>query len=327
MRKVIGIGETTLDIIFKNEQPVGAVPGGSVFNALISLGRAGADACFISEVGNDRVGKNVINFLRDNHVNSQSVVCAAEAKSSVSLAFLNENNEAEYLFYKSQPQASTQWLFPEINEDDILIIGSFYAVNPTIRTQMSDLLTYARQQGAIIYYDVNFRSSHSHEVMKITPNLLENYEWADIVRGSRDDFEVLYKKTDADRIYKSDIAFYCKNFIYTRGADSIKVFGAGGWQKDYSVPTIPTVSTIGAGDNFNAGFIYGLLKEGITRNHLEVGMSEAQWDSIIHYAQLFAAECCKDIYNYVSEEWARELKKQLINSPFRETRKEDKTDT
>ena len=37
MRKVIGIGETILDIIFKNDQPIGAVPGGSVFNGLTCL--------------------------------------------------------------------------------------------------------------------------------------------------------------------------------------------------------------------------------------------------------------------------------------------------
>ena len=36
MRKVIGIGETVLDIIFKDNQPVSAVPGGSAFNAAIS---------------------------------------------------------------------------------------------------------------------------------------------------------------------------------------------------------------------------------------------------------------------------------------------------
>ena len=38
MRKVIGIGETILDIIFKNNRPHAAVPGGSTFNGLISLG-------------------------------------------------------------------------------------------------------------------------------------------------------------------------------------------------------------------------------------------------------------------------------------------------
>ena len=33
MRKVIGIGETVLDIIFKDNQPIGAVPGGNTYNA------------------------------------------------------------------------------------------------------------------------------------------------------------------------------------------------------------------------------------------------------------------------------------------------------
>ena len=37
MRKVIGIGETILDIIFRGEQPTAAVPGGSVFNGIVSL--------------------------------------------------------------------------------------------------------------------------------------------------------------------------------------------------------------------------------------------------------------------------------------------------
>ena len=53
MRKVIGIGETILDIIFKNEQPTAAVPGGSVFNGIISLGRLGTNVTMITETGNE----------------------------------------------------------------------------------------------------------------------------------------------------------------------------------------------------------------------------------------------------------------------------------
>ena len=41
MRKVIGIGETVLDIIFKNGKPTEAVTGGSTFNDFVSFGRAG----------------------------------------------------------------------------------------------------------------------------------------------------------------------------------------------------------------------------------------------------------------------------------------------
>ena len=65
-RKIIGIGETIMDIIFKNGQPTAAVPGGSVFNSVISLGRLGQQVSFISETGNDRVGRIILDFLKDN---------------------------------------------------------------------------------------------------------------------------------------------------------------------------------------------------------------------------------------------------------------------
>ena len=41
MRKVIGIGETILDIIFRGGQPQQPFRGGSVFNGIVSLGRIG----------------------------------------------------------------------------------------------------------------------------------------------------------------------------------------------------------------------------------------------------------------------------------------------
>ena len=84
MRRVIGIGETILDILFKNNQPTVAVPGGSVFNGLVSLGRAGANVTFISEVGGDRVGDIILNFMKDNGISTDSVVVYPERKSPIS---------------------------------------------------------------------------------------------------------------------------------------------------------------------------------------------------------------------------------------------------
>ena len=66
MRKVFGIGETILDIIFRNDQPQKAVPGGSVFNGLISLGRLNVPVSFISELGNNRVGDMIRDFMEDH---------------------------------------------------------------------------------------------------------------------------------------------------------------------------------------------------------------------------------------------------------------------
>lgn len=305
VRRVIGIGETVLDIIFKDNQPIGAIPGGSTFNSIISLGRCGVNTSFISEAGNDRVGRMIIDFLHDNGVNADAVSVFPESKSPLSLAFLDEHNDAEYIFYKDHPHDQLDFVYPEIHREDIIIFGSFYAVNPVIRQQVQGVLDRARAVGAIIYYDVNYRPSHKNDVIKIKPNLLDNLEFADIVRGSREDFLTLYNMDDAKKIYRSEISFYCRKFIFTNGAKPVELYAEGGFNKEYPVLDVPTVSTVGAGDNFNAGLIYGIIKNNIFRDDIDNGLTEDQWDKIIASAQLFSAECCKDIYNYVSKEFGR----------------------
>ena len=309
MRKVIGIGEAVLDIIFKDNKPVEAVPGGSAFNAITSLGRCGISTSFISEAGNDHVGKYIIEFLKSNGVNADNVTTFPDSKSPVSLAFLNEKNDAEYIFYKDHPHDQLEFTYPDIQPDDIVLFGSFYAVNPVIRPQLVGLLDYARSHGAIIYYDVNFRPAHKDEVIRITPNLIENLDYADIVRGSHEDFATLYKKEDADKVYNAEISFYCRQFIYTHGSQPVEVRGGRDMKKSYPVPDTKVVSTIGAGDSFNAGFIFGMLKQGITRSDLERGLTGEQWDSLIGCALSFSADCCKDIFNYVSKKFGEKMKK------------------
>lgn len=307
MRKVIGIGETMLDIIFKNGKPIEAVPGGSTFNGIVSLGRAGVKTVFVSETGNDRVGEYVRDFLRDNNVDTSAINVFQETKSPVSLAFLDKDNNADYIFYRDQKHDHMDFAYPDIQKDDIVVFGSFYAVNPALRPQVSGLLEYARQRGAIIYYDVNFRKAHQADVMKVTPNLIDNLEYADIVRGSKEDFEVLYKKDSAERVYRAETSFYCKRFIYTDGPNPVSVFSNNGFHKEYAMPKTETVSTIGAGDNFNAGFIYGMIKYGVTRDDVEQGLSEEAWDKLIATATAFSADCCKDIFNYISKEFGQQL--------------------
>ena len=308
MRKVIGIGETVLDIIFKDDEPVSAVPGGSVFNALISLGRAGVNAALISETGNDHIGKKIIRFMESNGIDSSNVNVYAESKSPLSLAFLNEKNDAEYIFYKDHPHDQLDFIYPDIQPDDIVMFGSFYAINPVIRPQVAGLLEYAKNHGAILYYDVNFRASHRNEVMKITPNLLDNLEFADVVRGSNEDFSILFKHHDADSVYRTDISFYCHNFIYTQGSEPVEVRAEGGINCQYPVGNTQTVSTIGAGDNFNAGFVYGLIKYGITKDDIQRGLTREQWDKLVECAQMFSCECCKSLNNYISKEFGERLK-------------------
>ena len=308
MSKVIGIGETVFDILFKNNQPVKAVPGGSVYNSIISLGRVGADAAFISEDGDDRIGEIILSHLRDSGVDASSVCCFSGGKSPLALAFLNERNDAEYLFYKDYPNNRLEVDFPKIEKGDIVLYGSYFVLNPVLRAKTKAFLEYAHEQGAVLFYDINFRKNHVAERIKLAEALIENLELADIVRGSADDFRYLYEMDDAEKIYNQKIKFYCPNFIFTNGGGDVRFFTRG-VSAVYPVKKVEVVSTVGAGDNFNAGVLYGLSKAGMTREKL-AQLTAAEWDGIISKGLDFSAHACTLIENYVDKAWAQDYIKE-----------------
>lgn len=302
MGRVIGIGETVFDILFKNGQPVKAVPGGSVYNSIISLGRAGVDAAFISEVGNDKIGDIILSHLHDSGVDATSVCSFANGKSPLALAFLNERNDAEYLFYKDYPNNRLEVDFPVVEAGDIVLYGSYFVLNPVLREKTKAFLEYAKESGAILYYDINFRKNHVSERIKLGEALLENLEFADIVRGSLDDFNYLYDMTDASRIYNEKIRFYCPYFIFTSGDGDVKLFTDND-VASYPVKNVNVVSTVGAGDNFNAGVVYGLNAINASREMLPA-LDKGDWSRIIACGLDFSAHACTLIENYVDKEWA-----------------------
>lgn len=275
MRKVIGIGETILDIIFRNNRPHTAVPGGSTFNGLISLGRLGVPVSFISEVGNDHVGDIIRDFMKENNLSTRYVDRFPDGKSPISLAFLDNDSNADYTFYKDYPKQRLDVPLPEINEDDIFIYGSYYSLNPALRERMVEFLDYARQRKAILYYDPNFRKAHAHEAIHLAPTLLENFEYADIIRGSDEDFLNIFGEADSEKVYTDHIRFYCDRFITTHGA----------------------------GDNFNAGILYGLLKNNVRHRDLAT-LPKETWANIIRCGIDLATEVCRSYDNYISKEFA-----------------------
>lgn len=308
MRRVIGIGETILDILFRNDKPQAAVPGGSVYNGIISLGRMGEDVTFITETGNDHVGKIILEHMRANGVHTEYVNVFAEGKSPVSLAFLNEANDAEYVFYKDYPNLRLDVSMPDVQADDIIMIGSYFAVTPVLRDKIKELLDLARERSAIIYYDVNFRNTHVNEAIKLMPTILENFEYADIVRGSTEDFYNMFRMTDPEKIYRQKVDFYCRHFICTDAAHDVHLF-SGDFRKNYPVEKIETVSTVGAGDNFNAGVIYGLIRGRIRRADLD-GLTETDWDEIIRCGMAFSADVCSSVENSVSAGFVTKFKQK-----------------
>ena len=305
MRKIFGIGETIYDILFREGKPVAAVPGGSVFNGLISLGRTGLDCTFVTEIGADTVGQNILGFMQENGINTDYVSCYQGKKTAISLAFLDETGDAHYSFYKDYPNNRLDFDMPFIQENDLVAFGAYFSLNPVLKEKVRPFLNYAKDQGAILYYDLNFRSNHTHEVESLRDTFRENFAIADVVRGSHEDFINLYGHDDCRKIYQ-DVSRYCPRFICTRGKDGVLVIDHGKEYAFSSHPIIP-VSTIGAGDNFNAGILYGFIKENINRDKLD-SLTESDWSKLIEYGIEFGTEACMSTSNYVSTDFAERYK-------------------
>ena len=258
---ITGIGETVLDIVFRGGQPQAAVPGGSTFNAMISLGRTlgrkfpEVALRMVTQTGDDPVADIVTAFMKENCVSDGALV-RSPGQSTVSLALLDEKSNAHYEFFRDKSLPAFKAPELDFHPGDIVLFGSFFAINPETREETRALIRQARAAGAVVYYDINFRKNHN--AADSLPQIEENIALSDVVRGSSEDIEALYGTEDASAVYAAHIAPICPHFICTKGARETEVFSPG-VRRRYPVPQdTPVVSTIGAGDNFNAGVVYAL---------------------------------------------------------------------
>ncbi len=305
-RRVIGIGETVLDILFRDGKPVAAVHGGSCFNSIISLGRAGVPCLFAGYAAQDVVGNRTRDFLRANGVATDFFeLRGGRSKSAVSLAYINENGDADYVFYKFTPTLPKRWRLPSLEAGDILLMGSYFAISRGTREKIQELLAAAREAGATVYYDINFRRTHAGELAELTPAIQHNCHHSTIVRGSADDFEIMYGTRSVEEIYHR-LHPYCPVLVYTAGGGDVVVRTPQAVHR-FPVPQVEgVVSTVGAGDSFNAGLICALRRDGVGHKSVSSLSAEA-WQRIVSLACAFAAEACKSTDNYISTKFARTI--------------------
>lgn len=301
MRRVYGIGDTVLDIIFKEGEPVAAVPGGSVFNTMVSLGRTVGDRypiIMVSGSGDDKVGRMITDFMSNNGLNTDAFKRKQGISSNISLAFLDNNNDAEYQFFKTN-EILSETDVPQLmfQRGDILIAGSHFAIAPEQRAYTKAIISKAHQADSIFYYDVNFRKNKEKESKELLPAILENISLCDIVRGSIEDFRYLFGETDPVSIYNTHIKSRCNTFICTCGSGPVHIFSSGK-HLVFPVTPIETVSTIGAGDNFNAGVLLSLLEYNILKDNLSE-VTDSLWEKIVKISEQFSANVCKSLFNYV----------------------------
>lgn len=305
MNSVFAIGETVYDIIFRNGQPVAARPGGSMLNSAVSLGRCGVKVEMITETGDDQVGKLVLDFLGENGVSTSFIRPVSGFKTPVSLAFLDDQGNANYSFYKKYPDERLNIEWPVAKHGDVVLFGSFYSLDPAVHDKITSFVRKSKENGAIILYDPNIRKNHLREIRGLIQGVGENISLAHIVRGSDEDFLNLFGLDNSEEITAKIRQYGCHNLIITRGREGAEVIAGSSCLRMPARP-VNVISTIGAGDSFNAGLVLKIIKNKITVDKL-FDKNHDWWADVLEFALIFAGDVCSNIDNYISRETAKEF--------------------
>lgn len=299
MRNVFLIGETVYDIIFKNNKPVESRPGGAMLNTAVSLAKLGIQTYLVGDYANDTIGDIIDDFLVQNKVKTDYITRYDDAKSRLALAFLDDENNAEYSFYKIRKEGQARIERPEFKYGDIVLFGSFYGIKAEIRPDLLNLLKSADDSGAIIIYDPNFRKAHLPIKEQIQPFIKANILRSDIVKGSDEDFKNIFDLDKPSEVYemllKQNKSVF---FIYTANKNGVWVF-YNNREYYYEVPQIEPLSTIGAGDTFNAGLIYSLIENNIKEISPD-SINDLFINKAIDKAVKFSQKVCMSYDNYLN---------------------------
>lgn len=298
------IGETVLDIIFKKIDDVTVKPGGSMLNTAISLGRLGRKVAHISTLSNDKASDMLIEFLGQNGIKSNYIFRSAKIKTSLALAYLNSDNNAEYTFYKDDLNLKDSLAFPKLKNDDIIHFGSFFSINRNVHVQLQNFLLEAKKQGAVAIYDPNFRKPHLPMLSILMPLIEKNFKMADIVKASDEDFSNIFRVASGNEAWEIVKEFGAKVLFYTKGNKGAELYCDKGSSSVDSI-NVDVVSTIGAGDTFSAGVIHYLSAINF-QNITDVSIDE--WSKCLQMASMFASETCKALDNYLSVDYCKDYR-------------------
>lgn len=295
---IYALGETTFDILFKDNRPIDSKVGGSVLNTAVSLGRLGVPVKMVAACGTDDIGSLTCRFLTENNIDA-SLLTVYKGTSRVALAFLDVRNDAHYTFYNGQNYDNKSLNFPREAKNGLVLFGSSFGIKSEIRQELREYLKRVHLNNNIVYYDPNIRQPQLNGNKNAKDWIIENIKLSDIIKGSNDDFLLLFGTDIAQETYKK-IKSINPNaiLISTANKDGVDIFTPT-FNEHYHVPQINPISTIGAGDTFSAGIIYGLHLADVNKISLHF-LHKDKWDKAVEYAIKFSTEVCLSYENYIA---------------------------
>ncbi len=236
--------------------------GGAEMNFAIGCARLGLGSKWISRLGKDEFGQVIYNFARGEGIDVSSVDFVEGVPTSLNFKEIHANGSGKTYYYRN-PSPISSLSEEDITEDlfdgiqVVHLTGVYLALGEPNMAIVQKILTIAKQKEITISFDPNIRlklwsiedAREAYE--KVFPEV-------DILLTGLDEIQMISGKETLEELVEYAARFEIKDFVIKDGEQGSKLYRKGRWIESSGFSVTP-VDTVGAGDGFDAGYIYGIL--------------------------------------------------------------------
>jgi fructoselysine 6-kinase len=242
------LGDNCIDIYQQLDKKY---PTGNVVDTGVNMQLLGIPTSIISTTGNDQNGKWMVQTLKEEGIDI-SHLKVGNGPTAVTYMDMDGLDRVHGDYVEGVLE---QMVF---DVEDICFAAGHDLVHTALWGKAEDVLPQLKDKGAVISFDYADRLDHS-----LVENTLPYVDYGFFsYKKSRDAFIENYLKNKTDRGMKLAIA--------TFGEQGSLVFD-GQYFYEGTVYPAKVVNTVGAGDSFIAGFLYGILNGKSIPEALEKG--------------------------------------------------------
>ena len=238
--------------------------GGDVSNVAVSIARQGSAAGFLSLVGNDLFGDQLLELWQKEGVNHAHVSKIQDA--STGIYFVTHNSSGHNFSYFRKDSAASQ-ITPEhlpytyIASAKVLHISAIsQAISPSSNNTVNAAIQIANKNDVLISYDTNLRLK-LWSLEQARETIQKTIPFSDFLFPSLEDSIILTELTEPTDI----VEYYLKNgaklVALKLGSEGVLVANKDSCHK-INGKVVETVDATGAGDSFNGAFLSEWLRHG-----------------------------------------------------------------
>ena len=263
-------------------------PGCAPANAAVAAARLGARSAFIGKVGDEAFGHHLASILEQEGVEVRGMRFDAEARTGMAFIAMPDENTAEFVFYRN-PGADMRLRTDELDrellqETRAFHFGSLSLGQEPSRSATMEAANMARQVGALISFDVNYRPTLWNSPQEAYDRIMATVPHVDLLKVNEVELALLAGSEDLDAASKALLKQGPDLCVVTLGPNGSFFRVAEGGEH---VPPfkVQTVDATGCGDAFVAGLLCQLVVGADWREQL----SPARMREVLRYANAVGA--------------------------------------